>query len=323
MPSLSRVRRPGFTLIELLVVIAIISILIGLLLPAIQKVREAANRMKCSNNLHQIGLAVHQYENANGLLPRAWTPDAGAGTYWSGTGMTGTQAPITGTIHYLLLPYLENDPLYQQAKVTTPAPGYNSTANGVMAMVIKGFICPTDLTGNSNKLGNDFALTNYAANLMVFNPRVKESAVQAMVKGLSNTVMFAERYKICQQNQAGLLTAPIWAMHPSYATNGFFTPVYGWRDYSLTYGVFPQTSPGTNAQYEPSFSAGDPGTIGYQVAPHQYQCNPNITQGAHTGVMMILIGDGSVRGIREAMALSPSWYYANNPRTPQALGSDW
>ena len=102
----------GFTLIELLVVIAIIAILIGLLLPAVQKVREAAARMKCANNLHQIVLASHNYESSNGVLP--------PGGLFNQNGTNGTSAgwgspfkgPMTGTLVFIL-PYIEQDAIYK------------------------------------------------------------------------------------------------------------------------------------------------------------------------------------------------------------------
>src|SRR5215813_7082796 len=107
-------RRSGFTLIELLVVIAIIAILIGLLLPAVQKVREAANRMACSNKLKQIALACHNYESAHRVLP-----PAGKGYGWCRV-LPGYPAdPQTQNFNgmVLLLPYLEQEPLYLRLKL--------------------------------------------------------------------------------------------------------------------------------------------------------------------------------------------------------------
>src|SRR5262245_31358923 len=126
-------RRRGFTLIELLVVIAIIAVLIGLLLPAVQKVREAAARMKCSNNLKQLGLAVHNFASANdGSMPYSWYPN----------GQNGTWTMAAGSVFYALLPYIEQDNLYRGTAGNTPQQNFANAAS----TVVPGFICPSDGT---------------------------------------------------------------------------------------------------------------------------------------------------------------------------------
>lgn len=127
--------RSAFTLIELLVVIAIISVLIGLLLPAVQKVREAANRISCKNNLKQIGLALQSYHGARGFFPPGYTSVVGSG------GLADDRGPGWGWAAYLL-PYVEQDNLYNQIDfskdISHPA---NATAR-IQGLSV--YLCPSD-----------------------------------------------------------------------------------------------------------------------------------------------------------------------------------
>jgi prepilin-type N-terminal cleavage/methylation domain-containing protein/prepilin-type processing-associated H-X9-DG protein len=207
-------RRTGFTLIELLVVIAIIAILIGLLLPAVQKVREAANRTRCSNNLKQIVIGLHNYSNVNGPFPAAYrNKPASAFDYAPGWGW--------GT---LILPFVEQDGLYTQLNVDTTAFGGGSNPAGpttLTSQLVKIYRCPADNGPDKNDFRNNFPTANYravcgfddAGGLFVTNAdrggvMFQNSKVRPLdvTDGLSNTVVIGE----CMYDAVSGKWAAIW-----------------------------------------------------------------------------------------------------------------
>jgi prepilin-type N-terminal cleavage/methylation domain-containing protein/prepilin-type processing-associated H-X9-DG protein len=159
--SRTRTRR-GFTLIELLVVIAIIAILIGLLLPAVQKIREAANRMKCSNQLKQLGLAAHNHHDTTGKLPPAVLLNAQVNNPADYNQNFGPNWAV------LLLPYIEQDNLFRQVQqsVNDYMTNGSNTWRDIRTTKLQSYLCPSDTGAQVNcvRAGGAWARGNYGAN---------------------------------------------------------------------------------------------------------------------------------------------------------------
>jgi prepilin-type N-terminal cleavage/methylation domain-containing protein/prepilin-type processing-associated H-X9-DG protein len=175
-----RTKRLGFTLIELLVVIAIIAILIGLLLPAVQKVREAAARSQCQNNLKQMGLAMQSYHDNFKCFPPAFTN-------------TPTQPTTNWSWSVCLLPYLEQGPLYTILNPT----GVNEAQSGNTNIAISVFLCPSDPTpGPTNPkiatAAGAYGKSNYTVSEQISDGGSKYRIGQ-ITDGTSNTLMIGER----------------------------------------------------------------------------------------------------------------------------------
>ncbi len=313
--------RRGFTLIELLVVIAIIAVLIGLLLPAVQRVREAANRIKCANNLKQLGLAAHHHHDVQQHLP------PGIGYY--PTAKNG----VFGTYFFHLLPYIEQGDLYRNSLgvVTFPPPDglttvYYSGNNNVYSQPVKGFLCPSDPSVGPDGVvtinGVLFGASCYAPNAQVVatNGPQGKTRLADVTDGTSNTILHAEKYARCTST----------LMAPAFRDGGT-----AWA-YSAAI-LFPWQPMPMNLPpraFQPGFAIvalaglGATNVIGpgskFQVQPTPFlgNCDPTRASTAHSGGIQVGLVDGSVRTL--APSMSPdTWWAAVTPSGAEVLRSDW
>ncbi len=350
MPRYRKSLRTAFTLIELLVVIAIIAILIGLLLPAVQKIREAAARMQCSNNLKQLGLAVHNYHDTNQRLPPM------SNWVWNQPGSNRE----TG-IFYLLLPYLEQQNLVNLSKTQKnqgyffPGAGWTDYCVAIGQNIVKSYLCPSDGTnpdhldkGSINNYGPLFATGSYSANVLVFDPNPQsKNLVAAMPNGTSNTVMFGHRLEWCNDGSpsADQFGYNDWDATPDQTGTYHPQPGFGYggvaasatipfaTGYFLTRCPQPDTNrtcyTGPNnvrthglSNLTNSYPRYHDGNLPFQIQPRPGSCDPVVLASPHSGVMPIGLGDGSVRSVSPNISLL-TWLTACQPDSGLPLGSDW
>jgi prepilin-type N-terminal cleavage/methylation domain-containing protein len=294
-------RRSAFTLIELLVVIAIIAILIGLLLPAVQKVREAAARMQSTNNLKQMGLACHNYHDTIDRFPLAFVDWDGSDSpqWWNQAGST----------HFYILSYIEQDNVARRAALGNTNYFWSVYQN----IGVKAYTNPSDPSAAPNGLFTDgswgtYGVTGYAANFQSLGwwfrtNNNKIMRMSSIIDGTSNTIFFAEKTTVCQRTVAipGAPGGPyynIWA--------------YGrtsWREWNPVF-AYQITGAASKFQINPTFSGATA------------TCDTRYAAAPRSAGILVGLGDGSVRFL--AAGVDPAtWWAACTPDGGEVLGANW
>ena len=312
---MSTSRRAAFTLIELLVVIAIIAILIGLLLPAVQKVRAAAARTQCVNNLKQMGLALHAYADVN----KAFPPAGARGQFTNGSGWGLSWM-------YFMLPYIEQENLYKKLRGNVANPGYNDgTNNGLIAnVIISTYRCPstplpekgthnssrsmqasyTAIAGCVNNLGGSGITGHHSGSYGPSNgngilipgsltsQRRGTVTFASITDGTSNTMMVSEISNIFMQNN----TTPHVDIAPSWR--------YSWMMGANADHPLVDDNRGMNwttIRYGINYT-GNTWSTGGGITNNPSANHPLLS--AHSGGVNSLMGDGSVTFLTDSTDLA-------------------
>jgi prepilin-type N-terminal cleavage/methylation domain-containing protein len=324
----------GFTLIELLVVIAIIAILIGLLLPAVQKVREAAARMQCQNNLKQIGLAMHNHASTYGYFPTAGAQSAALGT------LSSTAPFVIEGWASQLLPYIEQDNLYRYVQQSGPNAWQAALGKAPVEVPVKIYNCPSrpDRRSQPASWGSVYACTDYAGVMVGWdnewqadrapNPNEPNTFQGIIAKGghyrtddptksvkygtvgpnqipdgSSNTIAIGEKAVSTRQYNARIWDwwdVPGWAHNadwPNMRLAGHWVPALADNvDRSTTSINWTNNANGPNWFWEPGFGS------------------------AHTGIFNAVMGDGSVRTIKMSIGFCGDRTWSDNTCVLYRLG---